>query len=186
MCLSSSCFIITFNSMHWPRVGFYFLKKEKAYLAPSSGHAETRTNLSRPSVLWGLCNSFDVCGERCWLVRACVCLCQDLKPVDVTNKRSLWENKGASPTKVRTKSPPSPFSIRRAALRNPLPPPKWSVDRLELLCGLGGISSLSFSLHFHYLSSESAYFSASWSVGVLTRPCICLSFLFFCFKNSHS
>uniref|UniRef100_A0A8D0AJS2 Caldesmon 1b n=1 Tax=Sander lucioperca TaxID=283035 RepID=A0A8D0AJS2_SANLU len=24
----------------------------------------------------------------------------DLKPVDVTNKRSLWENKGASPTKV--------------------------------------------------------------------------------------
>lgn len=28
------------------------------------------------------------------------CLWQDLKPVDVTNKRSLWENKGASPTKV--------------------------------------------------------------------------------------
>lgn len=27
-------------------------------------------------------------------------LWQDLKPVDVTNKRSLWENKGASPTKV--------------------------------------------------------------------------------------
>jgi len=25
---------------------------------------------------------------------------QDLKPVDVTNKRSLWENKGATPTKV--------------------------------------------------------------------------------------
>lgn len=25
---------------------------------------------------------------------------QDLKPVDVTNKRSLWENKGASPAKV--------------------------------------------------------------------------------------
>lgn len=29
-----------------------------------------------------------------------VCVWQDLKPVDVTNKRSLWENKGASPTKV--------------------------------------------------------------------------------------
>ncbi|XP_070709902.1 caldesmon 1a isoform X3 [Pempheris klunzingeri] len=27
----------------------------------------------------------------------------DLKPVDVTNKRSLWENKGASPTKVAGK-----------------------------------------------------------------------------------
>ncbi|XP_054911461.1 caldesmon, smooth muscle-like, partial [Poeciliopsis prolifica] len=24
----------------------------------------------------------------------------DLKPVDVTNKRSLWENKGATPTKM--------------------------------------------------------------------------------------
>lgn len=31
---------------------------------------------------------------------ASLSLWQDLKPVDVTNKRSLWENKGASPTKV--------------------------------------------------------------------------------------
>lgn len=45
----------------------------------------------------------------CWalwaqLIWCCVLfsasLWQDLKPVDVTNKRSLWENKGASPTKV--------------------------------------------------------------------------------------
>eukprot|EP00064_Thunnus_orientalis_P011484 superscaffoldBa00001660_g11515 len=39
----------------------------------------------------------------------------DLKPVDVTNKRSLWENKGASPTKVagrgETKSVANAFPL---------------------------------------------------------------------------
>lgn len=105
---------------------------------------KTQPKLSLPSVLWNLANNFDVGGGRRWLVRACVCLCQDLKPVDVTNKRSLWENKGTSPTKVRTTSPPSPFSIHRAALRNSLPPPKWSIDHFKLLCGLEVVSSLSF------------------------------------------
>uniref|UniRef100_A0A3P8TH17 Caldesmon 1b n=1 Tax=Amphiprion percula TaxID=161767 RepID=A0A3P8TH17_AMPPE len=46
----------------------------------------------------------------------------DLKPVDVTNKRSLWENKGASPTKVagrgETKSVANGEFLRDTACEN--------------------------------------------------------------------
>ena len=61
-------------------------------------HCQNDNNFQIDHQMQGTLSTADM--MLCLRLLSSVCLWQDLKPVDVTNKRSLWENKGASPTKV--------------------------------------------------------------------------------------
>lgn len=105
---------------------------------------------------------------------------QDLKPVDVTNKRSLWENKGSSPTKVhKTTTPPSVCSSCTAALRNHLS--SSQVKHPSTVSSCSAVPEAFLAFLFSIMCRLTKYFPASWYVWVLTRLCIC-----FVLKNSHS
>lgn len=92
---------------------------------------------------------------------------QDLKPVDVTNKRSLWENKGASPAKVDVINI-SPFTCLTWSEicigKDPglLPrtgrSPEWSFDSAKTVCGLGWLSIYIFLLQFPVVVNQREHF----------------------------
>lgn len=127
MCLSSSCCIITFLQCTDARSRFgslffffFFEGKKKAHLAPSSGDAETRADLP------GLSNHFSRC------------LCVSVAGPEARGRHQQEESMGKqgrlSHQGTHKVSELSPSRTTRPS----------SVDRFQLPCGLGGISSFSF------------------------------------------